>query len=286
MANKRPLITSSGTTTELTAVDDLYVPAGLTTVGSVGVRRAPLYPLHITGSSTFGSPATTGSAVDPTVSLRLEMGGVSFDTGVMPSGDVWVQNRLTSNYASQLALCINPIGGYTIMGKTSSSSSVAGAMFSSTFNHVCFAPGFNLYLNRRDTADAGAVLAFGLGGNSAGNITVTSGGTTYNSTSDYRLKTNVRNIANPLGVLKKLKPCMYDWIRDPELTDHMGFLAHELSEVIPYAVVGAKDAVDDEGGILPQSVDVSKLVPLLVAAVQELASKVSRLERRLSNDNK
>jgi hypothetical protein len=57
-----------------------------------------------------------------------------------------------------------------------------------------------------------------------------------------------------------------------------GFLAHEVDEILPYAVVGDKDAVNEDGTIDPQSMDSSHLIPLLVKAVQELSAKVTALE--------
>ena len=57
-----------------------------------------------------------------------------------------------------------------------------------------------------------------------------------------------------------------------------GFLAHEVYDYVPEAVSGEKDAVDEDGNIKPQGIDQSKLVPLLVASVQELSAKVTALE--------
>jgi hypothetical protein len=61
-----------------------------------------------------------------------------------------------------------------------------------------------------------------------------------------------------------------------------GFLAHELAEVVPEAVTGEKDAVDDEGNPVYQGIDQSKLVPLLTAALQEALAKIDDLTARVS----
>ena len=53
-----------------------------------------------------------------------------------------------------------------------------------------------------------------------------------------------------------------------------GVLAHELAEVIPYAVNGEKDAKE------MQQVDYSKLVPILVKAIQELEARIKQLENK------
>ena len=60
-----------------------------------------------------------------------------------------------------------------------------------------------------------------------------------------------------------------------------GFIAHELDAVIPEAVTGEKDAVDDEGEPMYQGIDQSKLVPLLTAALQEAIGKIEDLTARL-----
>jgi len=94
----------------------------------------------------------------------------------------------------------------------------------------------------------------------------------YTGTSDYRLKENVEPISTGISTINLLKPVTYNWIIDK--TKGEGFLAHELQEVIPNAVTGEKDAVNEDGSINPQGVDYSKLVVHLVAAIQELSAKV------------
>jgi hypothetical protein len=113
-----------------------------------------------------------------------------------------------------------------------------------------------------------------------GLITVTTSGTTYNSVSDYRLKTNVTPLENGLDRLMQLKPSKFNWIEDGEEAE--GFIAHELQEIFPDAVTGEKDAVySSTGNINPQSVDYGRITPLLVKAIQELTARVKELESRL-----
>ena len=59
-----------------------------------------------------------------------------------------------------------------------------------------------------------------------------------------------------------------------------GFLAHEVSDIVPEAISGEKDAVDKDGNIEAQSIDQSKLVPLLVKTVQELEARLAALESK------
>jgi len=105
----------------------------------------------------------------------------------------------------------------------------------------------------------------------------------YNTSSDYRLKHDHGGIQDGLLRLMRLLPRRIVWKDDPDQTEMDGFFAHEVAEVVPDAVTGDKDAVaddDDEdrgmvaGQIIAQQLDVSRLVPLLVAAVQDLARRV------------
>ena len=98
----------------------------------------------------------------------------------------------------------------------------------------------------------------------------------FNATSDYRLKENVTPITTGLATVAALNPVTYSWISDSSAGE--GFIAHELAEIIPLAVTGEKDAVNEDGSIKPQGVDYSKIVIHLVAAIQELSAKVAALE--------
>jgi len=107
------------------------------------------------------------------------------------------------------------------------------------------------------------------------------GGTSvsYNTSSDYRLKENVLPMSGSIDRLKQLKPSTWSWVQDGSHGE--GFLAHEAQSVVPEAVHGTKDAVDDEGNPVYQGIDQSKLVPLLTAALQEAITKIENLETRI-----
>jgi hypothetical protein len=126
----------------------------------------------------------------------------------------------------------------------------------------------------------------------------------YSTSSDYRLKENVVPMTGSIDRLKALKPSKFNFIADPETTVD-GFLAHEAQEVVPEAVHGTKDAMmDEEYEVTPavmdgetvvteavmgtrsipdyQGIDQSKLVPLLVASLQEAVAKIEALEARVT----
>ena len=120
-------------------------------------------------------------------------------------------------------------------------------------------------------------MAFYFNGSNIGSVYGTTSNCSFNTTSDYRLKENVIPLANSLSIIEKIKPRSFNFIAEPNKT-YDGFIAHELAKVVPYAVTGEKDAVDEQGGIKPQQVDYSKLVAVLVGAVQELSARVKELE--------
>ena len=117
-------------------------------------------------------------------------------------------------------------------------------------------------------------------GANIGGILGTSNGTQviFSTTSDYRLKTDFKSF-NGLDVVNKIKTYDYAWKLDQSRM--YGVKAHELHEVLPYAVSGNKDAVDVQGKIIPQMVDYSKLTPILVKAIQEQDEKIKLQQQQI-----
>ena len=128
------------------------------------------------------------------------------------------------------------------------------------------------------------LIGFEDGDSQIGGIVATSGTTVeYSTSSDYRLKENEKAITDGLERVNKLNPLRFNWKKIPdEIVD--GFFAHEVAEVVPEAVIGEKDAtkIHDRTGrevVDPQLLNVSRLVPILVASVQELSAKIEELEK-------
>jgi len=116
----------------------------------------------------------------------------------------------------------------------------------------------------------------------AGYIYINSGGTSvsYSTSSDYRLKENVVDLTSATDRLKQLQPKRFNFIADADTTVD-GFLAHEVSSIVPEAINGEKDELDADGNPVYQGIDQSKLVPLLTASLQEAIAKIEELETRL-----
>ena len=145
------------------------------------------------------------------------------------------------------------------------------------------------------------VVQFYNGNGGVGNIQLNGSATAYNTSSDYRLKENVDYTFDATTRLKQLKPARFNFIADDtKIVD--GFIAHEVSSVVPEAISGTKDAMkteeyevtpsvlDEDGNVITeavmgtrevpdyQGIDQSKLVPLLVKTIQELEARITTLE--------
>ena len=138
-----------------------------------------------------------------------------------------------------------------------------------------------LAINMRYGAGTQYAQYFYYGGTLVGNINVTSTATAYVTSSDYRLKENVQVLSNAISRLQQLKPSRFNFLVEPDKTFD-GFLAHEVQSVVPEAISGEKDAVDDDGNPIYQGIDQSKLVPLLTAALQEAIGEIESLKARVA----
>jgi hypothetical protein len=126
--------------------------------------------------------------------------------------------------------------------------------------------GFILFRINQVTAFIGSIRQVGLTG------------VAFNTTSDYRMKTVVGPIDDALTRMAALNPVKVDYNDDPFRVGVDALIAHEVNAQVPDAVQGVKDAVDGEGNPIYQQLDYSKLVPLLVASVQQLLTRIEALE--------
>ena len=123
----------------------------------------------------------------------------------------------------------------------------------------------------------GIQMRFYQGSTVCGDITTNGSAVSYGSNSDYRLKENVVTNWDATTRLKQLNPVRFNFIADADTTVD-GFLAHEVSSIVPEAITGTHNEVDDDGNPVMQGIDQSKLVPLLVKTIQELEARITALE--------
>lgn len=218
-------------------------------------------------------------------------------------------------------IAIGSDGGNVGIGTTSpqykldirGSTIFAGNGSASAGNEYTFINGGDRYILTHGTSlNTATQMYFTNPNGTVGSISTSGSSTSYNTSSDYRLKENVEPMTGALEKVSLLKPVKYKWKTDG--TDGEGFLAHELQAVLPIAVYGEKDAVEDYGDVLDsegnikypdvrtpttpeegttfvkkgerpvyQSVDTSFLVATLTAAIQELNAKVVSLEEQVLN---
>jgi len=169
--------------------------------------------------------------------------------------------------------------GNLLLGKTSSGAGNRGVEFTNLSS-----------ANPRQTitstgTGAETKIEFRNGNGYVGEIFTNGSATTYLTSSDYRLKENVDYTFDATSRLKQLKPARFNFKADADTTVD-GFLAHEVSSIVPEAISGEKDGteiyLDDNGDEqtkpLYQGIDQSKLVPLLVKTIQELEARITELE--------
>ena len=246
----------------------------------LAISRQGTSVIYINNSNNVGIGTTS-----PSAKLHISNSGAAglelSPTGGA-SGATYIQayNRSTSSpsaldvYASQIAFQTSDVermritsGGDVFIGATSAANVEKLGVTYNSQDRLGFV------LNDTYTGAGGAQIAiqFRRNGSAIGSITTTTTTTSYNINSDYRLKEDFRYYSG-LDLISKIKTYDYKWkISEDRM---YGVKAHELQEVIPYAVTGEKDAEQ------MQSVDYSKLVPILVQAIQELKAEIEILKNK------
>ena len=223
-------------------------------------------------SSTERLGLGTGS---PNEKLTISSGAISF-LGEISTPSIGAglfrpaNNTLAVVTGSTERLRINSSGTLLWASSADLSSSVAGISFTnSTHPAINISGGSDTAFRHR--------MTFINGNGTVGIISTSGSATTYSTSSDYRLKENVTADWDATTRLKQLNPVRFNFIADADTTVD-GFLAHEVQSVVPEAITGTHNEVDDDGNPVYQGIDQSKLVPLLVKTIQELEARIVALE--------
>ena len=299
----------------------LFVSGGNDVVG-IGNEGDLGVGLHIKSAD---SSASANTAADELVVEASGQGGINILTGNTSKGNIFFGDdgdddigrlsyshndnsmRLTTNGSERLR--IDSSG--RILANTTSTIDTNAAFSIKELNNYPLATKVDATVNTQQ-------IGFFNGNGQVGGITTNGSATAYNTSSDYRLKENISYDFNATTRLKQLKPARFNWIADDTNTLLDGFLAHEVSSIVPEAINGDKDATETkqnvilnangtmiyngvpeqehtegkEKGTYPsdstwvaekevpvyQSIDQAKLVPLLVKTVQELEARIKTLE--------
>jgi hypothetical protein len=226
--------------------------------GNVGIgTTSPAGKLSVNGDlflTTTGRAIVFNSDANYATQMYESSGNLAFQTGSSE------RMRITS-------------GGDVFIGKSAIDYTVTGVQIENggkAFGITTNTSTSTMFLNRRNSL-TGSFIGFYYNDGLVGSISTNGSATAYNTTSDYRLKEDLKEIKG-LEKISKIKVYDFKWKDDNSRMD--GVIAHELQEIVPYAVSGEKDAEK------MQQVDYSKLVPILVQAIQELKSEIEILKTK------
>jgi hypothetical protein len=239
----------------------------VTSSGNVGIGGAPDTLFHVNGGSTFPIVKINASALTSR-SLFLGMDdAVSHFINAQGSG-----SNLLLKTGSVERMRITSGGEVLLAGLTDNTPNGEPA----TGQLVSYSDGSKYAILVAANSTSGrSMIAFSNPNGIVGEIVSSGSSTAYNTSSDYRLKENVVPMEGALDRVDALKPSRFNFIADADKTVD-GFIAHEVQAIVPEAVTGEKDAVDADGNPIYQGIDQSKLVPLLVGAIQELKNIVDQ----------
>ena len=264
-------VSGSGGTTGLTLTGGPITTTGtLTLAGTLAVANGG------TGAATLN-----GAGIVTTTGTQSIAGTKTF-TGAITLGDSAVTQVLTFNNQSNFIASAggggfgqtSPNANYALFVQPRATTGVGGLVTQNTsgnFGYLAFTSSTGTALI---TLNSGTLAS----ATQVGTITTNGSTTAYNTTSDYRLKENIAPLANAVTRVKQLAPKNFTWKNNPSIGTVEGFIAHELQAVVPDAVFGEKDGVDQDGKPKYQGVDSSMLVALLTAALQEAITRIEALE--------
>jgi hypothetical protein len=260
------VLSESGGTVTLTA-DEANVGSNALVVdssGNVGIGTSPSTKLDISDTSRLTVNVSNAYVLETSINSTGSAFASHYENAsdhifqtsgtermrIDPSGRVYINT--TGQLVNEDKLCVTS-GGNVVAFKSTGGEGTNAL--------ICWNSG---------SGTSRGLIGFGAGSTftSVGSITTNGSNTAYNTLSDYRLKENITEITDGINRVKQLNPSRFNFISDPDkIVD--GFIAHEVSDIVPEAITGEKDAVNEDGSIIPQGIDQSKLVPLLTAALQE-----------------
>ena len=303
---------SDGDKFQLMDVTDSRIVLTADGSGKVGINTAaPSNPLTVDGDNNsirIRYSGNTNYRSDYAVASNGQTTINSYKDGDNQWQPIRLQGSVVTHWTSGSERMRLDASGNLLLGQSSltaidTSSTTTGYSFRADGRAaITRDSGIALAVNR--LTNDGDLIEFKSDGTAVGSISVSGSSTAYNTSSDYRLKTDAQPMTGASARVQALNPVNFEWLSDGTRVD--GFLAHEAATVVPESVTGTKDAMqDEEYEVTPavldddgnettpavmgtrsvpdyQGIDQSKLVPLLTAALQEALNKIDTMETRLA----
>ena len=164
--------------------------------------------------------------------------------------------------------------GNFLVGKTADVLANTGALLDNRGSFTFTRSGATVgYINR--LASDGEALVFMRSTTDVGSIDVTTTATSYNTSSDYRLKNITGPVTNSGAYIDSLNPVEGTWKADG--STFVGLIAHEVQEASRTNVAtGVKDGEEMQG----MDYSNSELIANLIAEVKSLRQRVATLEAK------
>ena len=247
-------------------------------------------------AAVFGNQANAATQFTTNGTARLT---------ILGDGNVGIGTTSPTTFSGNTVVSINNAAGGAVLELQSNGTSAFRMATSSsdsalweprnvpiliaTYNteRIRITPGGVLQMsNNSTTFSIGSIagyqrIQYGTGGNTtefafinASDAYTPIGASAFNTRSDYRLKEDLKEFSG-LFLINNMKVYDFKWKENEER--NYGFMAHELQEVVPYVVTGTKDGIFEEEPQY-QGMDTSKLIPVLVKAIQELKAEIDLLK--------
>ena len=266
--------------------------------GNVGIgttNPSSIFEVKYSDSSTsISAQVPQGLRINNTDNTLGRLSGLYFTHGGGGSANTGIFSvskdtaTASSNAGSDLAFYTKSNGQEFMTEKMRLDASgnfvIGGNGSEESFKSITLSPDHDdgagrITFNRANTTDVSIIISMKNASSQVGRIEHDHTSAAFISGSDYRLKENDVAISDGIARLKQLRPIRFNWKSEPSRTVD-GFFAHEISSIVPEAVSGEKDAVDSDGNIIIQGISKERLVPLLVAALQEAIGRIEALEAK------
>jgi hypothetical protein len=244
---------------------------------SLGVSSARFKDLHLSGTPYIGGTSAGQSVIQMLANPTNGANTIHFGDSASGS-DTYAGYINYAHDSNSMQFATNQLertridsSGNQLWGKTAANNTTQGIRFlgSSGFMSIVRSNDTLAIWNRID--GDGTLMEFRTSGTTHGSISISGSTTSYNTTSDKRLKQNIEDADDAGAIMDAIQVRKFDWIDGGE-HQRYGMVAQELGTVAPEAVSVSDDAEE------MQSVDYSKLVPMMLKEIQSLRARVAQLE--------